>query len=131
MRVPQNLYRSNIRSLQSCHAGKVVVIIWDLTGYFGRDARAIMGGHSKKMGNSRTGQSKMGKERTYDQLISTTGYESPWSTNGDTDRLPGISGGDTGFRIGNRPGFGRRGRPPAVLGPQTRAGKSQVAMSFM
>jgi hypothetical protein len=39
-------------------------------------------GHSKKMGNSRTGQSKMGKERTYDQLISTTGYESPWSTNG-------------------------------------------------
>lgn len=48
-----------------------------------------------------------------------------------TDRLPGISGGDTGFRIGNRPGFGRRGRPPAVLGPQTRAGKSQVAMRFM
>ena len=59
--------------------------------------------------------------------MSTTGYESPWSTNGDTDRLPGISGGDAGFLIGNRPGFGRRGRPPAVLGPQTRAGKWQVA----
>src|SRR3972149_8057282 len=59
-------------------------------------------------------------EPTNDQLISTTGYESPWSTNGDTDRLPGISGGDAGFCIGNRPGFGRRRLHSTPMGPSAR-----------
>lgn len=41
--------RTNVRS-------KVDVIIWDLTGYFGRDAGAIISGPFSKIGNSRTKQ---------------------------------------------------------------------------
>jgi hypothetical protein len=41
--------RTDVRS-------EVDVIIWDFTGYFGRDAGAIMGGPFSKMGNSRTEQ---------------------------------------------------------------------------
>ena len=41
--------RTDVRS-------EVDVIIWDFTGYFGRDAGAVMGGPFSKMGNSRTEQ---------------------------------------------------------------------------
>src|SRR3972149_9052963 len=65
-------------------------------------------------------------EPTNDQLISTTGYESPWSTNGDTDRLPGISGGDAGLRFRDRAIIGRGWRTPPILGTEENRRQRQA-----